>query len=264
MPGHYAEALMNTYLIWSFVKPSQWLLWGALLGIALWRRPLGRPLLLGVAIAIVVSAILPLGALLTVPLESRFPRPDVTTAPTGIIVLAGAEQAVLSDDYGETQLNSAGDRLTTFLRLAHRYPNARLVHAGGAPGDGGSSQSSAAKRLIYGIGIDSERIVFSDESSNTCDDARAAAERIRPAAGERWLLVTSAMHMPRAVACFRATDWPVTPYPTDYRYSGSIELLSFALVANLANIDFAMHEWIGLVYYRVTGRTGDLFPAPTD
>lgn len=253
---------MNNYLVWSLVKPSQWLVWAALIGIVLYRHRLGRQLLLGVGAAILASSILPVGALLTVPLETRFPPAALERVPDGIIVLAGAEIAELSDDYPDTQLNAAGDRLTTFLRLAHRYPRARLVHAGGAPGADGAAQSTAAKRLIFGVGIDAERIEFSDQSRNTCDDARMASERVRPRPDETWLLVTSAVHMPRAVACFRAARWSVTAYPTDYKYALPIDFLSFALTPNLVHIDLAMHEWVGLVVYRLTGRTRELFPAP--
>lgn len=253
---------MNNYLIWSFVKPSQWLVWAALIGIVLYRRPLGRYLLLGVAVATTACSILPLGALLSLPLESRFPPATAGGIPDGIVVLAGGELAALSEDHADTQLNSAGDRLTTFLRLAHRYPGARLVHAGGAPGADGTAQSTAAKRLIYGVGIDAERILFSDQSRNTCDDARMAAERVLPRSGEKWLLVTSAIHMPRAVACFRAANWDVTAYPTDYNFVGRAVWDYVGLRSNLAHIDLAAHEWIGLVFYRLTGRTRELFAAP--
>ena len=253
---------MNTYLLWSFLKPSQWLLWAALIGIVLRRRFIGRVLLVGAAAMIVACSVLPVGALLTVPLESRFPLPESLGTPDGIVVLAGAEIADLSAEHADTQLNSAGDRLTTFLRLAHRYRDARLVHAGGAPKSAGVAQSTAAKRLIYGVGIDAERIVFSDQSRNTCEDARLAADQVRPAADEDWLLVTSAVHMPRSVACFRAAGWNVIPYPTDFKYSRPIRWLSFALVANLVHIDVAMHEWVGLLFYRLTGRTDELFPHP--
>lgn len=253
---------MSFYWLWAIVKPSQWLLWGAFAGVLLHRRRVGRIMLLSVGIAILVCAIVPIGAFLAIPLEYRFKRPDGGDRPAGIVVLAGAEISKLSDEVGEPQLTAAGDRLTTFLRLAHRYPDARLVHAGGAPGAQGFAQATTAKRVIYGVGIDAERIVFSDQSRNTCDDARLAAELVRPRPDERWLLVTSAMHMPRAVACFRAVDWQVTAYPTDYRHTRAVTSLTFSLTDNLAAIDLAVHEWIGLLFYRASGRTRELFPAP--
>ena len=66
--------------------------------------------------------------------------------------------------------------------------------------------------------------------------------------------------MPRAVACFRAADWDVIPYPTDFR-SGSTPW-SYDALRNLATLDYAAHEWLGLFYYRLRGYTEDLFPAP--
>ena len=67
--------------------------------------------------------------------------------------------------------------------------------------------------------------------------------------------------MPRAMACFRAVGWEVIPYPTDFGggpsrcHSGSSD--------NLEDLDFAAHEWLGLVYYRLRGYTNELFPAPS-
>jgi uncharacterized SAM-binding protein YcdF (DUF218 family) len=66
--------------------------------------------------------------------------------------------------------------------------------------------------------------------------------------------------MPRAIACFRATDWRVVPHSTDYNYHTVFQVHLFA--ENLANIDLAVHEWIGLFYYRILGRTREIFPAP--
>jgi uncharacterized SAM-binding protein YcdF (DUF218 family) len=66
--------------------------------------------------------------------------------------------------------------------------------------------------------------------------------------------------MPRAVACYRAAGWEVTPYPTAFR-RGSAPF-SFDLVRNLDDLDHAAHEWVGLLYYRIRGFTNELFPGP--
>lgn len=121
---------METYQIWWLIKPSQLILYSAIIGIILHRSRLGKSLLFSVAALLIACALLPIGALLTVPLESRFQRPDNLLQPDGIIVLAGAEQPGLTSKHVEPMLNKSADRLTTFLRLAHQYPSARLVHAG--------------------------------------------------------------------------------------------------------------------------------------
>jgi uncharacterized SAM-binding protein YcdF (DUF218 family) len=64
------------------------------------------------------------------------------------------------------------------------------------------------------------------------------------------------MHLPRAMACFRAAGWEVIPYAADRRGStGPLEASSFRVGENLALADEALHEWLGLAYYRLSGRT---------
>jgi uncharacterized SAM-binding protein YcdF (DUF218 family) len=242
------------YLIWLFVKPSQWILFGALLTLVCWRRPLGRRVGLVTAALVVVLGIVPTGAWLMRPLETRFGAPTVQGDVAGLIVLAGSERATLSELRGEPQLDSMGDRLTTFLRLAARYPEARLIHTGHP------REAQVARAVIVGSGIAPSRVVFDVEARNTCGSARTTQALAEPRAGEQWLLVTSAFHLPRAVACFRAAGWDIVPYPTDFRRGPSP--WHFGLVDNLADLDLAAHEWLGLVYYRLRGYTHELFPAP--
>ena len=83
-----------------------------------------------------------------------------------------------------------------------------------------------------------------------------------PKPGERWLLVTSAYHMPRAMAAFRAAGFPVEAYPVDWRTRGPIDAVQpfGSLGEGLRRTDTAVHEWVGLLAYRLTGRTAELFP----
>jgi uncharacterized SAM-binding protein YcdF (DUF218 family) len=102
-----------------------------------------------------------------------------------------------------------------------------------------------------------------ESSADTCENAEESRLAARPAAGEQWLLVTSASHMPRAVACFRAVGYPVTPYPVDYRTRGVGSLRAQSSIAEgLRAVDLAAHEWLGLLGYRLLGRTSELFPSP--
>jgi uncharacterized SAM-binding protein YcdF (DUF218 family) len=135
-----------------------------------------------------------------------------------------------------------------------------LVHAGGGL-DARGSQSDPARELILGAGIDAGRVTFESTSTNTCEDARSTHELVLPAEEEVWLLVTSAAHVPRAVACFRAAGWEVTPYPTDFK--GDLSVLSSEVLNNLVVLDYAAHEWVGLVYYRLRGWTREFFTRPS-
>jgi len=69
--------------------------------------------------------------------------------------------------------------------------------------------------------------------------------------------------MPRAMACFRSNGLAPTAYPVDFRrgpVANAFEATHSNLSANLAQSDAALHEWIGLLVYRLTGRTGMLLP----
>jgi uncharacterized SAM-binding protein YcdF (DUF218 family) len=248
---------MDTNLIWLLLKPSNLLVYTAVLGLVLSRRALGRRLLAGAALLLVVLGLLPTAWLLMAQLERRFPVPADPGRVDGIIVLAGAEAARLSALYGRPLVNEDASRLTTFLLLARRFPEARLVHSGDTVP---ASQSAVAQELLLGAGISPERIVFETRSRDTCESPRATRELVKADSTQRWLLVTSAYHMPRAVACYRAAGWEVTPYPTAFR-RGSAPF-SFDLVRNLDDLDHAAHEWVGLLYYRIRGFTNELFPGP--
>jgi uncharacterized SAM-binding protein YcdF (DUF218 family) len=87
---------------------------------------------------------------------------------------------------------------------------------------------------------------------------------LKPGEGETWLLVTSSWHMPRSVGVFRAAGFPVVPYPVDYTtFSGAGDFgAGFDLVDGMTRASRAIREYIGLVAYRLSGRTKALFPAP--
>jgi len=109
-----------------------------------------------------------------------------------------------------------------------------------------------------------ERIVLENDSRTTEENASLTMRLVAPKPGERWLLVTSAWHMPRSIGVFRKAGFDVEAYPVDWRTRGWIDASeTFDTVsAGLARADIAMHEWVGLVSYRLAGRTGELLPGP--
>jgi uncharacterized SAM-binding protein YcdF (DUF218 family) len=75
-----------------------------------------------------------------------------------------------------------------------------------------------------GLGVAKDRITLVSRSRDTYENALFAKRLIIPSVQERWLLITSAWHMPRAMGCFRNVGFPVEPWPVDYRTSGRVEL----------------------------------------
>lgn len=257
------------WMLWTFAGPSQLLLLcvlGGALALALGWQRLGRWLCIAGAGGILLFGLTPLPRMLGDILQERFPQPALPERLTGILLLAGGERGYATERYGEPQLNAFGSRYVTALRLAVRYPEARLVFIGGPsqnPRTGQLDQTGVARRLLGSVGIDPRRISYDDTATDTCDSASIARARVRPEPTDRWAVVTSAVHMPRTVACFRAAGWDVIAQPADYQ--GAVQWWSppaFRIVENLAVLDIVLHEWLGLAYYRWTGRTRELFPAP--
>jgi uncharacterized SAM-binding protein YcdF (DUF218 family) len=207
-----------------------------------------------------------LGNVLIRPLEDRFPAWDQSRgAPTGIIILGGSISPDVSRSRGEVALNEAAERLTIAAKLARQYPDARIIFTGGN-GDTFATQSTEADfalLLLMSFGIPREQILVEDRSRTTLENALFTKRLVNPKPGERWLLVTSAYHMPRAMGVFRKADFTVEAYPVDWRVGDPVEALPFDKVSDgLKRSDTAIHEWVGLVGYFLTGRSADLFPAP--
>ena len=228
----------------------------------------GRALACASLIVLAILGLSPVGNALIIPLEERFPRWDATRgAPDGIIVLGGAISPDVSSARDEVALNEAAERLTVAAELARRYPDARIVFSGGSGAliyDEGA-EAPLALRLLESFGIPRTRIALEDRSRNTVENAVLSKAIAQPKPGERWLLVTSAHHLPRAVGVFRKAGFPVEAYPVDWRTRGPEDALRpFASVGDgLRRSDTAVREWVGLAVYWLTGRSSELFPAPT-
>jgi uncharacterized SAM-binding protein YcdF (DUF218 family) len=227
----------------------------------------GRALAFASLIVLAVLGLSPIGNALIVPLEERFPPWDAARgAPDGIIVLGGAISPDVSAARDEVALNEAAERLTVAAGLARRYPDARILLSGGSAAliyDEGA-EALLALRLLQDLGIARARILLEDRSRNTVENAVFSKAIAQPKSGERWLLVTSAHHLPRAVGVFRKVGFPVEPYPVDWRTRGPKDVLRpFATLGDgLRRSDTAVREWVGLAVYWLTGRTSELFPAP--
>jgi uncharacterized SAM-binding protein YcdF (DUF218 family) len=228
---------------------------------------LGRKMVIAAVLLLVICGLSPLGNLLLYPLEQRFPLWDAARgAPDGVIVLGASIEADLSAAHGTPVVRSAPDRLIAAAALAHRYPNARIVFSGGSASliSNDAREADFAGAVFESLGIDKSRLVMERRSRNTQENAEFSKALLMPKDGERWLLVTSAFHMPRSVGLFRKAGFAVEPYPVDWRVGGRGDVLAFANVAldGLGRTDMAVREWLGLMAYRATGRIDEFLPGP--
>jgi uncharacterized SAM-binding protein YcdF (DUF218 family) len=253
-----------------FALPSNLVATLAALGVVLmftrFRRA-GRMLATLGVVLLLLAGLSPLGNILIYPLEQRFPPWDAARgAPAGIVVLGGAISPDVSAAHGTPALTEAAERLTAVAELARQYPAARIVYSGGnarlllVRGN----EAEYALALFESFGIARERLTPEDKSHNTVENALFSKALADPKPGERWLLVTSAYHMPRAIGIFRRAGFAVDAYPVDWRTRGRVDLVMpfDSLTGGLRRTDTAVREWVGLAAYRITGQSSALFPAP--
>ncbi len=259
-------------VLWFVLQPSTLVVGAVIAGAALsgtaWRR-LSRWLLWGGIAALLVIGLSPLADVMVRPLEARFARADIDKAGApvaGIIVLGGAEDGRGGDTVEIAGLNEAAERYTEGVALARRLPAARLVFTGGSATliRSGPVEADTAMRLFLALGVPRERITLETQSRDTHENAVFTARLVAPKPGERWLLVTSAWHMPRAIGCFRKAGFAVEAWPVDYRAPPRLDptLWNTSVPDGLRRVDFITREYIGLVAYYLAGRTDALLPRP--
>lgn len=214
-----------------------------------WRRLAGVTLGLVGGYALFATLV---GPYFLAELETRVKRNDHATQPAGIVLLGGFIETNLSAAKGRMQINDSAERLTTFVQLARRFPNARLVMTGGNARLFGSktTESKWVERYINTAMPElAGRMMYDRKSRNTYENARFTARLIDP--GRQWLLVTSGYHLPRALATFRRAGFTnLLPVPCDYRGDASATYVNHRL--DMWRV--WLKEMIGIAWYRLSGR----------
>ncbi|MBA2588373.1 MAG: YdcF family protein [Alphaproteobacteria bacterium] len=204
----------------------------------------------------------PVTGWITTPLENRFLAKNLPSQVNGLIVLGGAVDTATTLARNVPTLTGEAERMTEFVRLAKLYPRAKLVFAGGGGSQGSPptmSEADAARMFFIQQGLDAKRILFESTSQNTYENVLFAKSLARPKPEEKWILITSAQDVPRCVAVFRKLQWPIIPRAVAYKSDADNDL---HLGSNLKSLDRSVHEWVGLLFYRLTGKSDELFPRP--
>ena len=254
-------------IIWALISPDSLIV---ILGVSAWIaailkwQRISKSLLASCALLLLLIGFFPVGEWLIAPLENRFTaNMALPSKVDGIVVLGGAILPQMSNSWQQPEINGAAERLTNFLYLARLYPNAQLVFTGGsgAVTEQEFKEAETAQMLFKQLGLAERAIIFESESRNTSENARNSKELVTPENNENWLLITSAFHMPRSIGVFCQQQWVVQPYPVDH-YSQKANLLrvDFSFGENLSVLGVAIREWVGLVAYRISGRTDRLLP----
>jgi uncharacterized SAM-binding protein YcdF (DUF218 family) len=248
-------------LVWLFISPdSLLLLWLVLSIVLLWagKDVLAKRLLLGLMAIALLIALFPVGEWLLYPLESRYPVNPELSQVDGIIVLGGAEDPMRTQLWNQITVGEAAERDLVFMALARQHPDASLIFTGGA-GSMVNQQykaADAAMRIFSEQGMDLSRITFESESRNTWESAVLSKNLVQPEKDEKWVLITTGWHMPRSIGIFCKADWRVIPYPVDFWTTpGYLLRVDWDFTNHLRNLVTGVKEWIGIVSYRMVGKS---------
>ncbi|TWB15470.1 uncharacterized SAM-binding protein YcdF (DUF218 family) [Nitrospirillum amazonense] len=241
---------------WYLVAPSHVLVWTALAAAVLAARRHGAAVVPATACALTLLVLLtlPVGNWALRPLEGLYPRPAEPAAIDGILVLGEGLNGEVLRDRGVPGVGPDGGTLLAAAALARRHPEARVVFSGGSGelGTAGMPEAEVARHVLADLGLDDTRVSYEARSRTTLENLLLAKDMAQPVPGQTWLLVASAYHMPRAMLSASRVGWRVTPWPSDYLTTAQGPETHLSLAANLAHLDLAAHEALGLAAYRLS------------
>ncbi len=245
-----------------FTQPLWWVI--ALLALACMtvrRRPvIGQRLIITAMAILLVLGWQPIPELLIRQLESRYAEVPLQTDLSeyeGVIVLGGGtELGHVAQAHIQPLVTDAAERLSAPVAMLRHNPHLRIVYTGGE-GEllgSGPSESERAKMFFDAMGLHNGQIVYESASRNTYENAVLTARLAGVDKARRWLLVTSAFHMPRSMATFAKVGWNVRAYPVDFRTGTNTPWTQYSLRDGVVAWQLLLHEWLGLLAYRITGR----------
>ena len=200
-------------------------------------------------------------------LELKYLPP--TEIPSGqVLVVLGGGTEPASPPRTTVEINGAGDRVLYAAELYKQGKAPFILLSGGdiewlSSGSSTPAQDMAA--LLVQMGVPESALWLENESMNTYENALYAKEFLDEQDIDQILLITSAMHMPRAVALFEKQGFEVTPLPVDFSVTDSISASSsegnivgklidiMPTASNLALTTNAMKEYLGYFIYKLQG-----------
>ena len=193
-------------------------------------------------------------------IESEYPAPSeaelAALAARGdvrIVVLSGGWFSGTRSGYQVNMGGNSWERTWSAVKLWRRI-GGELIFSGAPLPDGSDSVAQHMAEVAERLGVPRDRIRIETRSENTHENLRNTQAMFGLGPGRGIVLVTSAIHMPRSVAVARALEIPVLPYPCDFQGEWLTGWRAW-LPTNDApgQLESALHEWIGLLAYRLRG-----------
>lgn len=240
-----------------FTQPFTYIVLSLVTALALYRVPkIGRGSLLAAVLLVALFGTPFLPDLLIRRLERAYTPPAAPSQVDAVIVLAGMlDVQQSSEEYLE--FGEAVERILTGMRLVREGVGDKLVIVGGS-GDlfnQTKRESVFLRQFAIDFGIPANSILIDPDSRNTYENAVNARKIMEEHGLRSSILITSALHMPRSMGCFRSVGLEPIAYPVDfisddegYRFS--------AIIPDVGHIDHmtrAFHEYFGLLAYKIAG-----------
>jgi uncharacterized SAM-binding protein YcdF (DUF218 family) len=246
-------------IFWALAQPAHLILLLLLVAVVLlwWRPAFGRVFTSILVLLAFIASTVPIGEYFLRDIENQYAIPVLPEKIDGIMMLGGVIWLEGTQAKNQIQIGDKSERLINFIMLARKYPNAKLVFTGGSGNlmNQTAREADVMKQLWTDLGQDPTRVIWERDSRNTYENIVASKALAIPQPGENWVLITSALHMPRSVAILDQQDWPVIPYPVDYITTDApLWQREFSVTTNLWYLASAMREIIGIWAYRLTGR----------
>lgn len=234
--------------------------------ILIWRRSyaLSKIIMTILSGIFIIFVFFPFDYWLMYPLEHHFKQTDPKDLEhfDGVIVLGGEIDTHLSYAYKDPITPWGGERMNKFIELYHKNPHAKFVFSGGS-GDifaQDLKEDECSKQYMEKLGLSTSSIFFEGQSRNTHENALFTQKLMNPLPHEKWVLITSAYHMPRSIALFNKIGWKTLPCPVGYRTLPHTTAHPYKTHSKLFVFTTAFKEWIGLISYYIMGRIDTLFP----
>ena len=250
-------------LMSSLLRAETWLL--IALGISLvsllaQKRVIALWGMLFALVLVITLSVFPIGNSVLARIEATYPAEPDLNKVDGIIVLGGGGDVDVWRRWNIPELGEGGDRFTAALKLYRQHPESIVIFTGGSGKlrdalSSSRSESDMARELFIVHGIPPESLVLEPNSRNTAENAKYTMKLVQPKPDKKWVLVTSAFHMPRAMHSFQTAGWRnLTAYPVDFRTASFASHTGWNFERNLRNFNLMIREVVGQLVYRFTLR----------
>jgi uncharacterized SAM-binding protein YcdF (DUF218 family) len=191
------------------------------------------------------------GGLLQKSLEiSRPLNPGDLKAADAIVVLGGGRRLAAAE-YGGDTLNGLSLERLRYAAFLHRASGLPILATGGKPGGGTLAEGRIMQQILQDeFGVPPKWV--EDAALTTWDNARLSAPLLRQSGAHRIVLITHAWHLRRTVPLFEAQGLTVIPAGIQFsstRLDSPLDVLPTP--AGLRDSTFALHEWLGILWYKL-------------